>query len=338
MSLSTEPVSLASPWRWLRLGWADLCRNPLPGLVHGLLVTAFGALLLWLARDRMGKKPLYYGFAADGALVFGSELRALQAHPALEAKVDPDALALLLRLDYIPAPWSILRGVHKLPAGHSLLLRQGAPLPTASSRPPDSLLRTMTHHLRAHLVSRRRGLAALAMLATLGTSLLLGGCGTRDAAPESTIPAFANEVEASLVRAIVGLRENGLRHALGRANWALSVPQVATAYSELVSTGRLADIRERGHWKDYMAAYEQAIEQLLLQDTSGKSFAQLADERVFGLIGMAAYWHGKRAQQPRTRWWGVALMFYPYAVSRTWMLFAVGVALCAGLWLDMRRG
>jgi uncharacterized membrane protein len=52
MSLSTEPVSLASPWRWLRLGWADLCRNPLPGLVHGLLVTAFGALLLWLARDR----------------------------------------------------------------------------------------------------------------------------------------------------------------------------------------------------------------------------------------------------------------------------------------------
>jgi peroxiredoxin len=44
----------------------------------------------------------------------------------------------------------------------------------------------MTHHLRAHLVSRRRGLASLAMLATLGTSLLLGGCGTRDAAPEST--------------------------------------------------------------------------------------------------------------------------------------------------------
>ncbi|HEY9144963.1 MAG TPA: asparagine synthetase B, partial [Arenimonas sp.] len=81
---------------------------------------------LWLARDRMGKKPLYYGFAADGALVFGSELRALQAHPALEAKVDPDALALLLRLDYIPAPWSILRGVHKLPAGTLLSLDTAA--------------------------------------------------------------------------------------------------------------------------------------------------------------------------------------------------------------------
>ncbi|WP_374602818.1 asparagine synthase (glutamine-hydrolyzing) [Arenimonas sp.] len=81
---------------------------------------------LWLARDRMGKKPLYYGFAGDGALVFGSELRALRAHPALEAKVDPDALALLLRLDYIPAPWSILRGVHKLPAGSLVCLDTAA--------------------------------------------------------------------------------------------------------------------------------------------------------------------------------------------------------------------
>lgn len=49
---STAPVTLASPLRWLTLGWADLRRNPVPGLVHGLLITAFGALLLWIARDR----------------------------------------------------------------------------------------------------------------------------------------------------------------------------------------------------------------------------------------------------------------------------------------------
>lgn len=59
---------------------------------------------------------------------------------------------------------------------------------------------------------------------------------------------------------------------------------------------------------------------------------------LFGLIGMAAYWHGKKTQQRRTRWWGVALMFYPYAVSRTWMLYAVGAALCVGLLLDMQHG
>ncbi|MEP6633782.1 MAG: asparagine synthase (glutamine-hydrolyzing) [Luteimonas sp.] len=72
---------------------------------------------LWLARDRVGKKPLYYGWTSDGGFLFGSELAALRAHPALRAEVDPDALALLLRLDYIPAPHAILRHVHKLSAG-----------------------------------------------------------------------------------------------------------------------------------------------------------------------------------------------------------------------------
>lgn len=78
--------------------------------------------VLWLARDRIGKKPLYYGLAGDGSILFGSELAALRACPALQPKVDPDALALLLRLDYIPAPYSILHGVHKLPAGTLLRL------------------------------------------------------------------------------------------------------------------------------------------------------------------------------------------------------------------------
>lgn len=45
-------VNLSSPVRWLAAGWADLRRNPLPGLFHGLLITAFGSALLWLARDR----------------------------------------------------------------------------------------------------------------------------------------------------------------------------------------------------------------------------------------------------------------------------------------------
>ena len=82
--------------------------------------------VLWLARDRVGKKPLYYGWAEDGTVLFGSELSALRAHPRLRTEVDPDALALLLRLDYIPAPHSILQGVHKLQAGHLLRLDEAA--------------------------------------------------------------------------------------------------------------------------------------------------------------------------------------------------------------------
>ncbi len=54
---------------------------------------------------------------------------------------------------------------------------------------------------------------------------------------------------------------------------------------------------------------------------------------LFGIIGMVAYWHGKKSQQRSTRWLGVALMLYPYVVPQTWLLYGVGLALCAGLWL-----
>lgn len=55
---------------------------------------------------------------------------------------------------------------------------------------------------------------------------------------------------------------------------------------------------------------------------------------VFGILGLAAYAHGKRQQRRTTRWLGLALMLYPYVVSSTWLLWAVGTALCFGVWLD----
>ena len=82
------------------------------------------ARTLVLARDRAGEKPLYYGWQGD-VLLFGSELKALRAHPAFNAAVDRGALALLLRHNYIPAPCSIHQGIAKLPPGTWLTLRQG---------------------------------------------------------------------------------------------------------------------------------------------------------------------------------------------------------------------
>lgn len=77
-----------------------------------------------LARDRLGIKPLYY-HAANGTLIFGSELKALLAHPDLPRALDPAAVDLFLGLEYIPAPYTILRNVHKLPAGHLLFHEEG---------------------------------------------------------------------------------------------------------------------------------------------------------------------------------------------------------------------
>ncbi len=53
---------------------------------------------------------------------------------------------------------------------------------------------------------------------------------------------------------------------------------------------------------------------------------------LFGIVGFAAWRYGKKTAHPTAKWIGVALMFYPYAVSQTWLLYAVGVALCVGLY------
>nr|WP_316640168.1 hypothetical protein [uncultured Roseateles sp.] len=55
---------------------------------------------------------------------------------------------------------------------------------------------------------------------------------------------------------------------------------------------------------------------------------------LFGLVGFGAWRIGKRTERPRTKWLGLALMLYPYAISQTWALYAVGALLCAGLWMD----
>ena len=77
---------------------------------------------LHVARDRIGEKPLYYGIV-DSQFVFGSELKAITAHPRFTATIDRNSLALFLRYNCIPAPYSIYEGISKLPAAHYLTVR-----------------------------------------------------------------------------------------------------------------------------------------------------------------------------------------------------------------------
>ena len=90
--------------------------------------------VLTLARDRVGKKPLYWGRFGD-AILFGSELKALRAHPRFRAQIDRNALAHLVQYSYVPAPASIFREVRKLEPGTWLEIpgEPGAAVPAAQA-------------------------------------------------------------------------------------------------------------------------------------------------------------------------------------------------------------
>jgi asparagine synthase (glutamine-hydrolysing) len=84
---------------------------------------------LFLARDRLGVKPLHYALLPDGTFVFGSELKALLAHAALARDLDPLGIEEYFALGYVPEPRTIFAGAAKLPPGHVLTVKRGAPVP-----------------------------------------------------------------------------------------------------------------------------------------------------------------------------------------------------------------
>ena len=106
--------------------WGSACVDRLRGMF------AFAILderrrQLFLARDRLGIKPLYYALLPNGHLVFGSELKALLPHPQLPRQRDPRAIEDYFAYGYIPEPKTIFSGVYKLPPGHTLLIDKGRP-------------------------------------------------------------------------------------------------------------------------------------------------------------------------------------------------------------------
>jgi asparagine synthase (glutamine-hydrolysing) len=111
---------------------------------------------LFLARDRAGKKPLYYTETPDGTLVFGSELKSLLVYPQVRRVVSAEALDAYLSFGYVPDPLSIFEGVYKLPPGSSLSFADGRlsvkqywdfPFETVNARSEDE----MVEELRALL-------------------------------------------------------------------------------------------------------------------------------------------------------------------------------------------
>lgn len=113
---SDTEVLLAAVERWGLRHAIDRCVG-----MFALALWDTHAGSLQLARDRLGVKPLYYG-QFDGTLLFGSELKALQAHPVFTASINIDAIAEYVKFSYVPAPTCVYEGVTKLPPGTILSL------------------------------------------------------------------------------------------------------------------------------------------------------------------------------------------------------------------------
>ena len=108
--------------------WGERCVERFRGMFAFALWDS-NTEMLFLARDRMGVKPLYYAILPDGIVVFGSELKTLMAHPGMPREIDPYAVEEYFTVGYAAEPRTIFKGVNKLSPAHTLCLKRGAPPP-----------------------------------------------------------------------------------------------------------------------------------------------------------------------------------------------------------------
>ena len=179
-------------WR----AWGEQCVDRFRGMFAFVLwdekqQTAF------MARDRLGVKPLYYAALPDGHLIAGSELKSLLAHGELARDIDPLAVEEYFALGYVPEPRTIFSSAAKLPPGHSLIVRRGASVPapreywdvtfTASSK-------LSPKEASAELVERLQESVRLRMISEVPLGAFLSG-----GVDSSAVVAMMAEVSAAPV-------------------------------------------------------------------------------------------------------------------------------------------
>ena len=108
--------------------WGEDCLQRLRGMFSFALWDR-NRQTFFMARDRLGVKPMHYALLDDGTLLFGSELKSLLAHGGLKRDIDPFAVEEYFALGYVPEPRTIFKQSKKLAPAHSLTIRRGQPLP-----------------------------------------------------------------------------------------------------------------------------------------------------------------------------------------------------------------
>ncbi len=133
---------------------------------------------LFLARDRLGVKPLHYALLPDGTVLFGSELKSILAHGGLARELDPQAIEEYFALGYVPEPRTIFATAKKLPPAHTLTLRRGAGIsaPVEYWNPAFTLDNPITaRDAEVELVDRLRESVRLRMISEVPLGAFLSG-------------------------------------------------------------------------------------------------------------------------------------------------------------------
>jgi asparagine synthase (glutamine-hydrolysing) len=150
---------------------------------------------LFLARDRLGVKPLHYAVLPDGQLLFGSELKSLLAHGGLAREIDPYAVEEYFALGYVPEPRTIFKAAKKLPPAHTLTVKRGAPVPEPAEY--WDVVFTLDSKLSeeeacAELIERLRESVKLRMISEVPLGAFLSG-GVDSSAVVATMAGLSRE-------------------------------------------------------------------------------------------------------------------------------------------------
>ena len=177
--------------------WGPKCLDRLEGMFAFALYD-IASRRLFLARDRLGVKPLYLAPLSDGSVAFASELKGLLAHPLLRRTIDPRAIEDYMTWGYVPDHRCILEGVEKLPAGHFLSLSHDAPPPRAEQWWDVDFScrsRASTRDLSAELLHRLRSGVTSRMVADVPLGAFLSG-----GVDSSSVVALMAEASSNPVR------------------------------------------------------------------------------------------------------------------------------------------
>ena len=157
--------------------WGPSCVDHLRGM-FGFAIWDRRQQTLFLARDRLGEKPLYYTLLGDGTLLFGSELKSILVHPQTVRTLDARAVEDYFAYGYVPDPKTIYSSIHKLPPGHTLTVRRGAAMPAPRSYWDVTFKEQPLHDERAvaeELTHRLREAVDMRMVADVPVGAFLSG-------------------------------------------------------------------------------------------------------------------------------------------------------------------